>query len=708
MDKRILALPLLAILLVSGCISGTTTPTETPNPSDVPASSEGLFAEYSPVGFNIAPGNESYSFMPDDMSQFPLSQAQKDFLTEYGFVVSPHAYDVLFEDYYAALKDSDTPVFVTTDSMLHTFHILYDYVLRVTEQDHFSQDLLELTTWMCESSESIYDSSEGTVKEAAKMNVAYFYVALKLLEPSAQCPSYVSDIVEEELALVDTAEGIQPSPLFGYREDYSQYVPRGHYTRTDGLGRYFQAMMWYGRMTFRIMEREQTRSAILMVLSMAGAGTSERSALDIWDDIYLTTSFFVGDADDLTLYDYSSVMREVYGAEASYAEIEDESLLDSFIEKAKLLPDPKINSSVLKDNQDISESKGMRYMGQRFIVDSYMFSELVYDNVLQYFGDGEPFTLVYSDAGPIRGFPRGLDIFSVLGFELAEDILTEEGDTDYYDYDTQLQALRDEIAAYTTADWAKNQYTSWIYTLDGFKDEAGAGWPAFMQSEMWEKKELYTALGSWAELRHDTILYAKQSYTFEATSMPAQPELTYGFVEPIPEVYARLLSLTMMAHDGLMQRELLPEEFDTKFSELEDLLSTLISISEKEIAGEALSDDDYDHIWNIGGTLGSLLYFSEEVEEVTTEADASVAIIADVHTDVNSQMVLEEGVGYPLTMYVVLEKDGTSYIAKGPVFSYYEFKHPLDDRLTDEKWQDQLESGNEPQLPQWAQSFIIE
>ena len=60
-----------------------------------------------------------------------------------------------------------------------------------------------------------------------------------------------------ELALINAAAGpsFQPSPIFpllAYGEDYSQYLPRGHYTRTDPLKAYFKSMMWYGRMTFRL------------------------------------------------------------------------------------------------------------------------------------------------------------------------------------------------------------------------------------------------------------------------------------------------------------------------------------------------------------------------------------------------------------------------------------------------------------------------
>ena len=56
-----------------------------------------------------------------------------------------------------------------------------------------------------------------------------------------------------------------------------------------------------------------------------------------------------------------------------------------------------------------------------------------------------------------------------------------------------------------------------------------------MRTEAWQRKQLQTQLASWAELRHDTVLYAKQSYT-----AGVKCEYPTGYVEPYPETYARI------------------------------------------------------------------------------------------------------------------------------------------------------------------------
>jgi hypothetical protein len=120
---------------------------------------------------------------------------------------------------------------------------------------------------------------------------------------------------------------------------------------------------------------------------------------------------------------------------------------------------------------------------------------------------------------------------------------------------------------------------------------------------------------------------------------------------------------------------------------MEQLLLTLKTISEKELHGEALTEEEYAAICAIGDTQETLTTFSEEVEgEITSEADERMALIADVHTDSNTSQVLKEDVGDAFPIYVIVMVEGEQVVAMGGVFSYYEFKQPMSDRLTDEAW----------------------
>ena len=345
-------------------------------------------------------------------------------------------------------------------------------------------------------------------------------------------------------------------------------------------------------------------------------------------------------------------------------------------------------------------------MGQRFIPDSYMFQQLVFPSIGLFTGPiagRPPFTWV--DAGgvpPIRGFPRGLDVMAVLGSRHAEEILEAAGDTDYERYDEKLAELKDKFSAFTSEEWNRNLYWSWLYALRALIEEREQGYPNFMRTEAWQDRQLNAALASWAELRHDTILYAKQSYTMTLGAAPPPPrQLPRGYVEPVPEFYARLLTLTQMTARGLSDMDVLDEQASDRLKALEDILQRLLDISQKELANEELTDDDYRFIRYFGSHLKGATRGVEETGSKTT-------IIADVHTDSNTGQVLEEGVGYVQKIVVAYQlPDGRIVAGMGPVLSYYEFKQSMDNRLTDEAWREMLRSSP-PAPPEWTATFAPE
>jgi len=307
------------------------------------------------------------------------------------------------------------------------------------------------------------------------------------------------------------------------------------------------------------------------------------------------------------------------------------------------------------------------------------------------------FTWVMTVVGPARGFPRGLDVMAVLGSSRAEELLEELKDSNYENYTAQFNTLREEFEAFTEADWNKNLYWSWLHTLRPLLKEFGEGYPTFMQTQAWRDKELTTALASWAELRHNTILYAKQSYTSEVVGIPIKEPIV-GYVEPVPEFYGRLLSLTRMTKEGLEGMGVLDRVARGRLERLEEMLVRLVDISERELRNEELSQEDYDFIRDFGEGL-------EDVVEGVDERGKRTTIVADVHTDQNTKQVLEEAIGYVRLMVVAYRvPDGRILLGAGPVMSYYEFKHPIEDRLTDEAWREML-SSSPPENPEWVPNF---
>jgi hypothetical protein len=686
-------------------------------------------------------------------SKIPLSEEAVGRLEMNGFVVmkdpfSPNRDEITSA--YKLLKNFEVPIFVSSDSLLHVYHIQFDETLRGIEEEHFYDDLWMISEMMLAKSEADYNSSSGEAKEAARRNVAFFSVAMSLLSPSEdqlcvgsgrecdersfegaypyftteeleersfEIPALVKDEVRAELALIEGQAGFAKSPIFGYDEDYSQYRPRGHYTRSERLKNYFKAMMWYGRMSFLlkgcdgncIVSEREARVQTLGASMIAKNLLDDPDSKEKWDRIYNVTSFYVGYSDDLGPYEYSDAINALFEGSVPVRDFsaEDLNLLKAELAKKRLpqiyggtgvdSPACAVEPPFSPEQADacLAATAGFRFMGQRFVPDSYVFQNLVIPNVGVYSGEGDAFT-----RGPFgRHFPRGLDMMAILGSERADEILAALNDSSYQDYSTRRAKLEEEFDSFSGEEWQKNLYWSWLFALQPLLETPGPESPAFMLTTAWQDKEITTTLASWAELRHDTILYAKQSYTLKAVYLPPEePEPVAGYVEPVPEVYGRLLVLAKMNREGLDEAGLLDDSSRSRLESLETILTRLEEISNAELEGRELTAEDIEFINDFGERLNGAIEGVDEKSKKTT-------IVADVHTDANLGQVLEEGVGYVGLMAVAYDlPDGRVLLAAGPVFSYYEFKQPMGDRLTDEAWRDML-ADNPPEDPEWTASF---
>lgn len=780
----ILALAVGGIIFISGCIQQPTPPkeelstlkTEPIDLSGVETEKLSFIKYYSLNPLNVTLQVSQYNLplqttqisnFDDFSTKIHLSEDASGLLEKNGFVVISNPFNPK-EEYitqpYETLKEREIPIFITSDSLLHLYHIQFDETLRQIEEREFYDKIWEISTELLDDSVENYNLATGDLKEASRRNVAYFAVGLSLLQPnenqlctdewkcrdpglasayfkqedlekySFKVPDFVKSDVENELSLIEKHAGFSESPIFIYNEDYSQYVPRGHYTRSEKLKNYFKAFMWYGRTSMLLKGTDsiprgetdpfnpkalistydakiQTIQASLIASEFAESQDQELK--DKWDRIYSVTAFYVGLSDDLGPYEYLEALNSVFGREFDPNDLTEENIGKLKAKLAEYMP-PKIFGGTgdcginppftpQQADQCLEKTKGFRLMGQRFIPDSYMFSSLVGAYTDVYLGDKEPrpFTFVISGAGrPIRGFPRGLDVMALLGSERAKELLKELDDSNYRKYDEAYKKLEVEFSEFDEKDWNKNIYWGWLFALKPLLKEFGDGYPTFMQTNAWQDKELTTALASWTELRHDTILYAKQSYTMMETGIPVPtPEKpVVGYVEPVPEFYNRLLALTRMTTNGLDEMNVLDETAKYRLESLERILERLVEMSEKELKNEELTKEDYDFIENFGDELNAVISEVDDKAKKTT-------IIADVHTDSNTKQVLEEGVGY-VDLIVVAYKvpDGRILIGAGPVMSYYEFKQPMQDRLTDEKWRDMLGS-DPPERPEGIYNF---
>jgi hypothetical protein len=211
-------------------------------------------------------------------------------------------------------------------------------------------------------------------------------------------------------------------------------------------------------------------------------------------------------------------------------------------------------------------------------------------------------------------------------------------------------------------------------------------------------------LGSFAELKHDTILYTKQAVAEGGDGAPIPPRRNW--VEPEPVAFARLAAVAELMRQGLAERGLLTEEQEGLLSDLIELEEFLGRISQDELAAAPISEDDNERLTNIGGELESYFWrTSDQTQAGESEADQDAAIVADIAS--SAEGVLEVATGRIDRIYVLVPNDeGTFQVAAGGVYSYYEFANPPGERLTDEEWRAMLDAGEVPDRPSWQEAFL--
>jgi hypothetical protein len=678
------------------------------------------FATYSEDKISYTPSVPKYTVnMDENVEENPnlyISPEVKESLNKNYFAINADDTAEEFYQVYESNRYDVVPNFITTDSALHTYHLFFNYLLKDLESKELYEALEEFSDLMIVESRKQMEETSGTfAQDLAKRNLAYFSVAKKILMPNYEVPKEVKDMVENELALIEAAEGIISSYILGseensYDEDYTQYIPRGHYTQTDALTRYFKAMMWYGRMNFRLKDLSETGSA-LMITSAIG---TNKEIEKIWNKIFEPINFFVGEPDDLSFYDYSTVANNVFSSMNLNEVLKNgEQGVADFSLQARFLKDPKINSMPILapfvvPNDRNEETKGFRVFGQRSTVDAMIFQKLIYRDVDK------------NKNGDLRMLPKALDIPAVFGSNEAKEILMDQGDFEYENYTKNFDMMSSLIAKYTVEDFGKNLYWGWMYALKALVSPYGEGYPSFMTNTNWKLKELLTFLASYTELKHDTILYAKQVYA----EMGGGPEINEfddrGYVEPNPELYNRMKSLVRLTIEGLAQRELLSEKNKENLKRLEEMMKILRDISIKELENKTLTDEEYEFIRTYGGSLEHL--FTETLSELDKLKPRNEvlnghpsSIVADIATDPNGT-VLEVGVGPVNKIFVVYPIEGKLRVGVGGVFSHYEFPWPMNDRLTDEKWRTILFPWDPentetydfvPEIADWRKDFTI-
>ncbi len=674
---------------------------------------------------------DTVSFRPEDARYFDLvkgvcepTENEMRLLTKNGFVVTER---LTYDDFlhaYLWIYQNDLPVLVTTDAMLHALHDAYSELLMRTEEYILSSMIRDIL--MRTRDHLPVNSSDDPVQAAIYADVdTYLQVGLALLD-GTQLQTLPSDVRQHVDRARKASQVIDGFDLFGVvrKIDFTRFKATGHYYRTWELEKYFQAMMWLALVDLPLLAYdidgtpticfEPLGAAVLLRNAMDAAGTRA-----IWEELEKILVAMFGLSDNVTLPDLDRLLEDsgiATVAEALAAESDDllALLLTGNYGKQRIagaiLPVPVTGTE--PQPQPVS----FVLLGQRFALDSYVMSQLVFDR------------LIVDGVKVWRAFPCGLDVMAALGNDRAMTHLEEE--LTMYGYHDNLGQLRDHVAGLGEGIWTQSMYNGWLDAIRALSvASTEPGFPQCMRTAAWADKTLHTQLASWAQLRHDTLLYVKQSYT----GLPVC-EYPDGYVEPYPQFYLRLNRYAQLGYElfkGLVvhgEASLMRETALSYYLHLQQVADRLQTMAEKELLLEPFSEEeilflkeivvsqrsDHECGWTSkewDGWYAKLFpWYSER--NLLDYNQTNPYVVAQIHTNPNTQFILPPGVlhvgtGPVATIMMIADTDEGQTIYVGPGLTYYEFieeGYPPQ-RLSNREWSQRLLGESPPAPPSWTQSF---
>ncbi|HSD62422.1 MAG TPA: DUF3160 domain-containing protein [Ignavibacteriaceae bacterium] len=660
-------------------------------------------------------------------AKYNLTGYEKSLIHNNGFMVTQRLSQPSFGQILLDIHHNDLPVFVSTDAILYAYHVSYDRILRDVELGYLISKVEGMLMQLRNSFPQLvseYSSTPGMVQSLMDADL-YITVGLKLIGQN-QDPYYSQNIVKvnSAVSLAMTAEGFSSDTLFSSEcvtHDWSQFKPRGHYDSDQfpELRNYFRTMMWFGRIeiylatngimdpfclpqTFEDVRRQIIDANLIYELFDLANVNSD------YEDIEDILKFFVGDQDNVTLDNLGYLRDAVQITETTQLldslkilEYQDTLANQSFayqlILSQLLCGDPFSPDSIVP-------ASSFLLFGQRYVDDSYVTASVVWDRTLT-----------------CRLFPKALDPMFALGNNAAAQLLQSELDT--YHYATNLAALRYLFDSFPTTYWDNSMYKRWLYFLKALNPPEDRGnLPPFMTTAAYWQEKLNTQLSSWAELRHDNLLYAKQSYTgIPICSYP------YSYVEPFPELYGALKNAGEAGYNFFLNSDFLDpylkQQILDYFTNLQFTSDTLRSISEKELNNTPLSSEETAFLKNMMfdyETYTGIAYdgwypkiiFEDEAHDWEGLMSANY-VVADIHTtpaDCDLNMigaVTHVGTG-PVDMGVFIAKlpGGEDCAFIGPTMSYREYVSTNFLRLTDDEWSSQYLFSS--LRPDWVNLYLAD
>ncbi len=612
-------------------------------------------------------------------------------------------------------------ILVTSDLLLHIYHRLFDNSLKFYEESVARPMLTQLSTSLFQKFIGLAkNTKDSELKQHYEFLAAYRSIPYSILIPNDELINTITtnanenpdsaDITDEQIQTIITKrqqsllkqltpryqkpvqdtlkeilaasnsegknillETLSPNLLTsftwfdGLKFDYTQFKPRAHYTTDSLLKTYFIGMKRLMREKLFFADKQVTTAALIMINNIKNAELKQ------FNEFYTFIQKLIGEDDDVNITDIQKFITTQW--RKSDKDIIGKTNENTQTSLQKLRPQKIMSVSYSTPGVgDVTEQKakditaGFIFFWEKFTIDSRFFDQftagsaekeseykprvqsalMVADNLIN--------TPVTQKFAALR-LEKNQTAFGISSSQRAG-------------YNTiKWNVSKNTIL--TTFDFWSTVYHTRLNILATLFIDGGKNIPYFMEDALYQNKILNTYLGSYTELKHDTLLYIKQAYaemwgggewpcTF-TVEPPALP-VPKWYVEASPDLIDQLLAITKETNKYFTGEQ---------YTQYLDYLQFVKKIAVAQTKNQKISDEDFDQLRLAAQTLYTIAT-PTKLFGYALQKEKRWSIIADIFTS-GKYGPLYEAVGRPYLMTMMIKDTNGARIAIGPIFSHYEF-----------------------------------
>ncbi|MCE1190238.1 MAG: DUF3160 domain-containing protein [Ignavibacteria bacterium] len=631
----------------------------------------------------------NYDFVINKQQFCNIPENIESHLRRDNFVMIKADHEQLFHVYEGNSYDY-IPSFITTDLVFQLLHKHIEQMFRNIENPYmFNLVNAMMLSIYNEAASGAARASTPAAKDGYEWTQTYAAIALSLLQNKTfNVPEKYRDNYQEELGKCLSSDGRNSQFLNSKLSEYMQFIPRGYYDSDENYRRYFKCIKWLNSAKIVVAAPADLSHSVTMAYTL----NASQEASKLFSRFSEIIHFIAGDENNISM----SVIDNMLSNEYSSLRLDD------------LLKPEKLGEIYAKlkraDPRQFQVPVGTEFAKTEFAKMTVLF----------YAGAYTPDNYVYSQLVHVKNperkriLPKALDVLAAYGNTAADSILhyVYKEQENWGEYDSRLRVVKKTLSERKVN--PSNLYEETLSLIRNLNQREAQA-PYAMRAPRWQLKDLNTSLGGYTFMRHTNVLYIEELMAAECGGGDdgPPPPIHLAYVEPNMAFWKGAIKLIDFIESETSRLKINSENISKIDTNIITMLKVLQNASEKELKGMLLTDKEFENLDGIGGWVEGLTTDILQNDHMP-EREKDIAIVINVfgHRDsLNNVRILNEALGHANEIYVVVPINGLPYIAKGAVWSYYEF--PTNAPLSDDLWRNSIKTKTIPASPVWLNDILI-